>query len=325
MLGLSLAFRSISGRTLPKSQTNYGRRQKNKQQQASQNIRPLVLPHVSHFMQVPFGTSLELPHSLQRQKPVLGLRGFRRGRGVAWPRRAVGPEEGDRGEVAKSAVQSNEMPVAPDRVCPIGSSPVFRTVRRSNRSGFAPLEPAAIGRPLRAGVADRSEHVPHLCDRLVRSDAGRRILRGDGEGALAHAGRPASIRRHPLLRRDLWVAVSLITSTGGARCGPSCMFCIQNPPRARAVALGAQDQAPEQASPSAPRPVQCLQSERMRRTSKKHCQILHGVCPMCGHQRDLLLKADYSFYHISAFPPRVLPEEKKPRQLGQWPAHMRFD
>jgi hypothetical protein len=70
-------------------------------------------------MQVPFGTSLELPHSLQRQKPVLGLRGFRRGRGVAWPRRAVGPEEDDRGEVAKSAVQSNEMPVAPDRVCPI--------------------------------------------------------------------------------------------------------------------------------------------------------------------------------------------------------------
>ena len=69
--------------------------------QASQNIRPLVLPHVSHFMQVPFGTSLELPHSLHisapasrvwsklrfallgRRKPVLGLRGFQRGRGVA--------------------------------------------------------------------------------------------------------------------------------------------------------------------------------------------------------------------------------------------------
>jgi hypothetical protein len=34
-------------------------------------------------------------------------------------------------------------------------------------------EPAAIGRALRAGVADRSEHVPHFRDRLVRSDAGR--------------------------------------------------------------------------------------------------------------------------------------------------------
>jgi hypothetical protein len=46
-------------------------------------------------------------------------------------------------------------------------------------------EPAAIGRALRAGVADRSEHVPLLRDRLVWSDAGRRILTGDGEGALA--------------------------------------------------------------------------------------------------------------------------------------------
>lgn len=46
-------------------------------------------------------------------------------------------------------------------------------------------EPAAIGRALRAGVADRSEHAPHLRDRLIRSDAGRRILTGDGEGALA--------------------------------------------------------------------------------------------------------------------------------------------
>jgi hypothetical protein len=52
---------------------------------------------------------------------------------------------------------------------------------------------------------------------LVRSDAGRRILTGDGEGALAgmRVG-PASIRMYPLLRRDLWVAVRLIRCTGGA-------------------------------------------------------------------------------------------------------------
>jgi hypothetical protein len=61
--------------------------------------------------------------------------------------------------------KSNEMPVAPDRVCPIRSSPVFglfdgRIGAVSRRS-----EPAAIGRALRAGVADRSEHVPHLRDR----------------------------------------------------------------------------------------------------------------------------------------------------------------
>jgi hypothetical protein len=57
---------------------------------------------------------------------------------------------------------------------------IFWTVRRSNQSGFAPL-----GAGRNAGVADRSEHVPHFRDRLVRSDAGRRILTGDGEGALA--------------------------------------------------------------------------------------------------------------------------------------------
>ena len=70
--------------------------------------------------------------------------------------------------------KSNEMPVAPDRVCPIRSSPVFRTVRTVESERFrAARSRAAIGRALRAGVADRSEHVPHFRDRLVRSDAGR--------------------------------------------------------------------------------------------------------------------------------------------------------
>jgi hypothetical protein len=79
---------------------------------------PVVLPHVSHFMQVPFGTSLELPHSLHisapasrvwsklrfallgRRKPVLGLRGFQRGRGVAVAEEGGRAGGGDRGEVA---------------------------------------------------------------------------------------------------------------------------------------------------------------------------------------------------------------------------------
>jgi len=104
-------------------------------------------------------------------------------------RRGRGGRSGRRRVIAvklpSQRFKSNEMPVAPDRVCPIRSSPFFWTVRRSNRSGFAPL---GAGRN-RAGTPGRcrrsSEHVPHLRDRLVRSDAGRRILTGDGEGALA--------------------------------------------------------------------------------------------------------------------------------------------
>ena len=72
-----------------------------------------------------------------------------------WPRRAVGPEEGDRGEVAKSAVQSNEMPVAPDRVCPIRSFTPLGAgrnragtpgrCRRSKRARPAPPRPPSSG------------------------------------------------------------------------------------------------------------------------------------------------------------------------------------
>ena len=58
-------------------------------------------------------------------------------------RRGRGGRSGRRRVIAvklpSQRFKSNEMPVAPDRVCPIRSSPVFRTVRRSNRSGFAPL------------------------------------------------------------------------------------------------------------------------------------------------------------------------------------------
>jgi hypothetical protein len=124
----------------------------------SRNIRPFVLPHVSHFMQVPFRTSLELPHSLAPRFSARSPR--RRGQGGRSSRRRVIAVK-----LPSQRFKSNEMPVAPDRVRPIRSSPVFRTGRRS--------EPAAIGRALRAGVADRSEHVPHFRDRLVRSEAGR--------------------------------------------------------------------------------------------------------------------------------------------------------
>jgi hypothetical protein len=54
---------------------------------------------------------------------------------------------------------------------------------------------------------------------LVRSDAGRRILTGEGEGALAGmrvGAAPASIRMYPLLRPDLRGAVSVMKCTGGA-------------------------------------------------------------------------------------------------------------
>ena len=43
---------------------------------------------------------------LGRREPALGLSGFQRGRGASMAEEGVGPEEGDRGEVAKSAVQS---------------------------------------------------------------------------------------------------------------------------------------------------------------------------------------------------------------------------
>lgn len=59
----------------------------------------------------------------------------------------------------------------------------------------------------------------------------------------------------------------------------------------------------------------CLQSERMYRKSKKDRQTSHGICPMRKERRDLFLKADYSFHPISTFPPRVLPEERKPRSF----------
>jgi hypothetical protein len=54
--------------------------------------------------------------------------------------------------------KSNEMPPRSRPCVPDTQLAIFWTVRRSN---------------------------PHLRDRLVRSDAGRRILTGDGEGALA--------------------------------------------------------------------------------------------------------------------------------------------
>jgi hypothetical protein len=119
-----------------------------------------------------------------------------------WPRRAVGPEEGDRGEVAKSAVQSNEMPVAPDRVCPIGSSPVFRTVRRSKSERFRAVRagrnragPGQVS-PIKASTSRTSATA------LVRSDAGRRILTGDGEGGSRACGSarsciPSECRNQP--------------------------------------------------------------------------------------------------------------------------------
>jgi hypothetical protein len=104
--------RTIRGRTMPGAAPNWGA-----QHQASRNIRLLVPPHVSHFMQVPFRIRPECcirctsrfsssaprragfgPSYASRfsvgKKSVLGLRGFQRGRGVTVA------EEGGRGEVA---------------------------------------------------------------------------------------------------------------------------------------------------------------------------------------------------------------------------------
>ena len=81
--------------------------------------------------------------------------------------------------------KSNEMPVAPDRVCPI---PVrrFSDCSTVESARFR----AARSRPQSGGHSGQVSPIEASTSRtsataLVRSDAGRRILTGDGEGALA--------------------------------------------------------------------------------------------------------------------------------------------
>jgi hypothetical protein len=138
-------------------------------------------------------------------------------------RRGRGGRSGRRRVIAvklpSQRFKSNEMPVAPDRVCPIRSSPFFWTVRRSNRSGFAPLGAGRnrAGTPGRCRRSKRARPAPPRPPRPERRRTADPDWRRRGR-ARGHAGRrgPASIRMHPLLRRDLWVAVSLIRCTGGA-------------------------------------------------------------------------------------------------------------
>jgi hypothetical protein len=87
---------------------------------------------------------------------------------------------------------------------------IFWTVRRSNQSGFAPL---GAGRN-RAGTPGRCRRSKRARPALPRPPRPERRRTADPDWrrrgrARGHAGRrgPASIRMHPLLRRDLWLAV----------------------------------------------------------------------------------------------------------------------
>jgi len=93
---------------------------------------------------------------------------------------------------------------------------IFWTVRRSNQSGFAPL---GAGRN-RAGTPGRCRRSKRARPALPRPPRPERTADPDWRRrgrARGHAGRrgPASIRMHPLRRRDLCLAVSLIRCIGG--------------------------------------------------------------------------------------------------------------
>ena len=69
----------------------------------------------------------------------------------------------------------------------------------------------------------------------------------------------------------------------------------------------------------------CLKAARMRRKPKKHIDTLFGLCAGCERKGQLFSKDDYSYYGPRPPVVRVLPEEKRPRQVRDWPAGMRFD
>jgi hypothetical protein len=63
------------------------------------------------------------------------------------------------------------------------SRPFKRRTFRSKDAARAHERGAHSGRrALRAGVADRVQHVPNLCDRLLRREAAQRLLTGDAKG-----------------------------------------------------------------------------------------------------------------------------------------------
>jgi hypothetical protein len=103
-------------------------------------------------------------------------------------RRGRGGRSGRRRVIAvklpSQRFKSNEMPIAPDRM-PDTQLAGFRTIRWSNRLDFAPFGASRnrAGTPGRCRRSKRARPAPPRPP-LVRSDAGRRILTGDGEGAL---------------------------------------------------------------------------------------------------------------------------------------------
>jgi hypothetical protein len=69
----------------------------------------------------------------------------------------------------------------------------------------------------------------------------------------------------------------------------------------------------------------CLKAAYLRRKPKKHIESVVGNCAGCDHRGRLYLKSDYSYHGKRAAPVIVLPPEKQPRQVREWPEHLRFD
>jgi hypothetical protein len=181
-------------------------------------------------MQVPFRTSLESPHSLphlalavvhpgEPRLVQVTLRASRSAKtGARAPRFSArsrrrhgrGGRSGRRRVIAVKLpgqrFKSNEMPVAPDRVCRIRSSPVFRTVRTVESERFR----AARSRPQSGGHSGQVSPIEASTSRISATASSGVTPDADPDWrrrgrARGHAGRrgPASVRMHPLLRRDL--------------------------------------------------------------------------------------------------------------------------